>query len=215
MGEFPRDILSYDDLRGTAGAFLDQHHPSGTVPVPIEQIAEAKLGIDIVPVPGLQETLRSDDYGVVGFITGDLKEIHVDEWIWHHRYNRYRFTIAHEIGHAVLHRELYESRTFSSVQSWKEFINSIPAELHGWYEWQAYAFGGLVLVPGAPLRESFGRIFAEVRSRVVQEGIPLAKVYDRVWDVVVERVAKEFEVSTAVIEKRVDRDGLRSEFGGP
>lgn len=212
MDDFPREVLSYQDLRRIAEGFLQQYHPSASIPVPIEEIAEAKLGIDIVPVPGLQETLRSDDYGVVGFITSDLKEIHVDEWIWNHRYNRYRFTIAHEIGHAVLHKELYESRRFASAQSWKAFINSIPDEVHGWYEWQAYAFGGLVLVPGDPLREAVTDHLARVISRLKQENIPFATVRDRAWDIVLEHVAKDFEVSADVIQRRVEKDTLRNEL---
>ena len=192
MGEFPLQRLSYGDLRRHAARFLDVHHPSRTIPVPIEEIAEARLGLDIVPVPGLQETLPSDEFGVIGYLTSDLREIHVDDWIWHHRYNRYRFTIAHEIGHAVLHKELYEGRQVDSIESWKVFINSIPDEVHGWYEWQAYAFAGLVLVPEVPLREAVSRHLANVAQRLKDENIPFAAVRDTVWDLVLEQVAKEF-----------------------
>ncbi|HUT35272.1 MAG TPA: ImmA/IrrE family metallo-endopeptidase [Planctomycetota bacterium] len=212
MDEFPIAYLSYEHLRERAAAFLAQHHPSGTIPVPIEEIAEAKLGLDIVPVPGLQDALRSDDYGVVGFLTSDLKEIHVDEWIWKHRYNRYRFTIAHEIGHLILHRELYESRRFDSIHTWKMFINSIPDEVHGWYEWQAYAFAGLVLVPGKPLRTAVTNHLARVADRLKQENIPIAAVRDTVWDIVIDLVAKQFEVSADVIQRRVEKDSLSEEL---
>ncbi|MFP4057457.1 MAG: ImmA/IrrE family metallo-endopeptidase [Candidatus Brocadiia bacterium] len=215
MGQLPRKILSYEDLRRTAASFFAQYHLSGTIPVPIEHIAEQELDLHIVPVPGLAQAQRIHDRGIVEFITGDLREIHVDEYIWRHRHSRYRFTIAHEIGHRVLHRRLYERRSFRSVQEWKAFINSIPPEEHGWYEWQAYAFAGLVLVPSEPLRESLGRHFREVSDRVAQEGIRLAAVYDRVWDMVLDTVGKEFEVSTQVIQKRVDKDRLQDEFRVP
>ena len=132
MPEFSRPILSYDDLRKKAAEFLERYHPSGEIPVPIELIAERDFGIDIVPVPGLQGVLRSNDFGVVGFITSDLKEIHVDECVFENRENRYRFTIAHELGHAVLHRDIYEKASFDSIEAWKEFINNIPDDDHGW-----------------------------------------------------------------------------------
>ncbi len=208
LDEFPIAVLSYENLRERAAAFLAQYHPSGTIPVPIEEIAEVKLGLDIVPVPGLQDALRSDDYGVVGFLTSDLKEIHVDEWVWNHRYNRYRFTIAHEIGHLVLHHELYKGRTFDSIESWKTFINSIPDETHGWYEWQAYAFAGLVLVPEAPLRMALAAHLREVTQQVERRGIPMERVRDRIWDIVLERVARLFEVSVDVIQRRVEKENL-------
>ena len=212
MGEFPLPFLPYDRLRAAADRFLDQYHPSRAIPVPIEQIAEMRLGIDIVPVPGLQQALQSDDFGVVGYITSDLKEIHVDEWIWNNRYNRYRFTIAHEIGHAVLHRELYGGQHFDSVGSWKAFINSIPEETHGWYEWQAYAFAGLVLVPEAPLREAAARRLARITDWLKQKNVAIATVSETVWDIVLEQVAGEFEVSIDVIRKRAEKDALRQEF---
>ena len=212
MSHVPPEFLSYEDLRHRADAFLARYHPSGAIPVPIEHIAEVQLGIDIVPVPGLREILQSDDYGVESYITSNLKEIHVDEWVWRHRYNRYRFSIAHEIGHAVLHGELYQSATFNSIESWKAFSDAIPGDDHSWYEWQAYAFAGLILVPAGPLREAVGRHVARVTERISQEGIPLARVWDTVWDIILEEVAHEFEVSVDVIQKRVDKDGLRDEF---
>ncbi|MBM4030667.1 MAG: ImmA/IrrE family metallo-endopeptidase [Planctomycetes bacterium] len=209
MDEFPIAYLSYDDLRDRAAMFLAQYHPAGTIPVPIEEIAEVKLRLDIMPVPGLQDALRSDDYGVVGFLTGDLKEIHVDEWIWNHRYNRYRFTIAHEIGHLVLHRDLYQGRDFDSVGSWKTFINSIPDEVHGWYEWQAHAFAGLVLVPERRLRAAMMEHLASVTDRLKREAIPIANVRDTVWDIILDLVAREFQVSVEVIQRRAEKDSLR------
>ena len=212
MDEFPRRFLSYEQLRVEAAEFLARYHPTGTVPVPIESIAEEQFEIDIVPVPGLQLTLQSDEQGVVGFITSDLKEIHIDEWVWNYRYNRYRFTIAHELGHAVLHRELILRRQFRSAEEWKAFINSIPDDEHRWYEWQAYAFAGLVLVPAQPLRRTFAARVAEVRRFVEREGMVLAAVADTVWDIVLELVAKDFEVSTEVVERRAEKDKLRPDF---
>lgn len=212
MGEFPRCILSYEQLRTEATEFLAKYHPTGTIPIPIETIAEQGFGVDIVPVPGLQRILQDDDQGVVGFVTSDLREIRVDEWVWNHRYNRYRFTIAHELGHVVLHRELLLLRQYRSVGEWKAFINSIPVDEHRWYEWQAHAFAGLVLVPGAPLRQAFSVRVAEVLRAVKQEGVPLATVADTVWDITLDMVADDFEVSTEVVERRAVKDKLRPDF---
>ena len=47
-------IYSYEDLRKKADEFLKEHHPSGTIPVPIEEIVEFEFRINIVPVLGLQ-----------------------------------------------------------------------------------------------------------------------------------------------------------------
>jgi hypothetical protein len=60
-------ILSYDDVRRRADEFLARHHSSGTIPVPIEEIVEFDLGMDIVPTLGLHQLLDVD-----GFSTSDL-----------------------------------------------------------------------------------------------------------------------------------------------
>lgn len=94
-------FLSYDDLRRRAGDFLRTHHPAGEIPVPIEEIVEFHLGMDIIPVSGLHDAFEAD-----GDIAGDLKSITVDVFVFRRRPTRYRFTLAHEVAHAVLHRRI-------------------------------------------------------------------------------------------------------------
>ena len=212
MPQFRRPVLSYDDLRTEAAAFLAKYHPSGEIPVPIEYIAEQDFGIDIVTVPGLQEALRSDDYGVISFITSDLTEIYIDEWVFKYRENRYRFTIAHELAHAILHRELYANAQFDSIESWEAFINSIPDEDHSWLEWQAYAFAGLVLVPPEPLERITRQHLEHVLNGARYHELPIEKVADTVWDIVMEQVASEFKVSAEVVERRAQKDRLREKL---
>ena len=118
---------SYEDLRNKADAFLRTYNPSGAIPIPIEEIVEFEFNINIIPVLALQR-----EYEVEGFTSSDLKNIYVDEYVYTDYPNRYRFTLAHEIGHIVLHRNLYRENRFSSIAEWKEFINSITEEEHGW-----------------------------------------------------------------------------------
>jgi len=73
-------------------------NPTRVIPVPIEEIAEFKLGVNIIPIPNLQKTFE-----VEGFISSDLQNIYVDQFILYERPTRYRFTLAHEIGHIFLH----------------------------------------------------------------------------------------------------------------
>ncbi len=58
----PVPHLSYDQLRRHADAFLTKYHPTQQIPVPIEQIIEFQLHLDIVPLPGLEEAFE-----IVGF----------------------------------------------------------------------------------------------------------------------------------------------------
>lgn len=86
-------FYSYEDIRRRADAFLGTHHAVASIPIPIEEIVEFRLGIDIVPMPGLHRLIETD-----GFITSDLKEIYVDEFVYVSRPGRYRFTLAHANG---------------------------------------------------------------------------------------------------------------------
>ena len=104
-------FLSYRDLRRRAGDFLRTCHPAGTIPVPIEEIVEFRFRIDIIPVPGLQDAFEVD-----GFISSDLKSITVDTSMQKRRPGRYRFTLAHELAHAVLHRRIFLANRFRRVE---------------------------------------------------------------------------------------------------
>lgn len=47
-------IRSYEDLRKKADEFLRTYNPSGTIPVPIEEIVEFEFNINIGPALGLR-----------------------------------------------------------------------------------------------------------------------------------------------------------------
>lgn len=49
--------LNYEEIRKKANSFLEGHHPTKTIPIPIEEIAEFKLKLDIVPLPGLRNLM--------------------------------------------------------------------------------------------------------------------------------------------------------------
>jgi hypothetical protein len=199
LEEIKAPFFSYDDLRHKADEFLAEHHPDGSIPVPIEEIVEFGLGCDIVPAPGLHQLLEVD-----GFITSDLREIWVDQFVYDNRPARYRFTLAHEVGHSILHADIFKGQSFRSTAEWKSFVNSIPDKEHSWLEYQAYAFAGLVLVPAAPL-ESAAR---ECVDKVKSEGIDLYENWDFAWSRIAAFLAKQFDVSSQLIDKRLQKDGL-------
>ncbi len=108
-------IFPYDEIRNHADHFLIQYHPGMEIPIPIEEIAEFQMGLNIVPIPGL---LRAFD--VDGFTSSDLFNIYV--------------------------------------------------------------------------------------NRIQDEDISLQENWDFAWDLIAAQLAKEFEVSPEVIEKRLSKD---------
>ncbi len=181
---------SYDSIKKKAELFLEKYHPSGTIPVPIEEIVEFDLKINIVPLPGLHKDMELD-----GFVASNLKEVYVDETACDAYPSRYRFTLAHEVGHIVLHKKIFQQANFSTFSEWIEFGNSIPEKDYGWLEWQAYCFAGLVLVP----QEHLERLTSKY---VKHAGALLKPNWDYVWEIIAAKLAKEFDVSKEVIEKR-------------
>ena len=192
-------ILSYSDLRRRAGDFLRTHHPAGTIPVPIEEIVEFRYRMDIIPVPGLQDAFEVD-----GFISSDLKAITVDASMQKHRPGRYRFTLAHELAHAVLHRRIFLANRFGRVEDWKRFQRDLDEADRGWLEYQAYAFAGLILVPTESLLAEYQKAL-RVAGRAglsLQSAGEVARPYIANW------LARRFDVSSQVVEKRLNKDDL-------
>ncbi|MFQ5881781.1 MAG: ImmA/IrrE family metallo-endopeptidase [Candidatus Methylomirabilales bacterium] len=192
-------FLSYDALRRRARDFLQTYHPSGTIPVPIEEIVEFEYEIDIIPVPGLHEAFEID-----GFISSNLKAMTVDAFVYNRRPGRYRFTLAHELAHAVLHRRIYLAHRFRTVENWKRFQREMDEEDRRWMEWQAYAFAGLVLVPPDPLRDQYGKAVRAARK----VGLSIQKVGEVARPYIADYLARRFVVSAQVIERRIEKDRL-------
>ncbi len=196
-------VFSYDEIRNHADHFLKQYHPDREIPIPIEDIAEFQMGLNIVPIPGL---LRAFD--VDGFTSSDLSNIYVDEFTYSNRPGRYRFTLAHEVGHIILHKEIYSKANFRNIKEWKDFVNSISEKDHRWLEYHAYTFGGLALVPGEHLTE---RTQYQI-ERIRKEDISLSENWDFAWDSIAAQLAKDFEVSSDVIEKRLSKDKIMDRY---
>lgn len=196
----PIPRLSYEDLRARADSVLRAHTPNLHIPVPIEQIVEFGFGINLVPVPGLQQV-----HAVDAFTSKDLRTIMVDQSVMESRSpNRYRFSLAHELAHVVLHADVYAYIQFSGVAEWKRVIQWLPEWDRDWLEWQAYCFAGLILVPYDPLQERL----QEALRIASEEGVDvtgnpeLAEGYVCTW------LGRQFEVSSQVIEKRLRKDSL-------
>ena len=192
---------TYANLARIADQFLVKHNPKGHIPVPIEEIVEFDWGIHVVPMPGMHEL-----YEIDGFTSHDLTQIFIDEMVMNKRLNRFRFTLAHELSHAVLHAAIFKELGFTSVESWKKAVKGIEEKDYAWLEYQADALAGLILVPSAELKKAAVQALREVKkinldldNRASNE---VAKRY------VADNLGKKFQVSATVVQIRLDKDGL-------
>lgn len=190
-------VLSYEDLRREAGAFLAKYRPHGGIPVPIERICEFDMGLDVSPEMCLRSLC-----GVDAFINAGCTVIHVDVTVYMSKNtNRFRFSLAHEVAHAVLHKQVMKQLPFKTFADWKRVHATLPAQQHVWLEWQAYAFAGLILVPPADLATEYPKAIKAAKAESGGQRDPVL-----LKDLAIELLAEQFSVSREVMERRVAKD---------
>ena len=147
-----RDI-SNEEIEGRAHTLLQDYaawsESEIEVPVSVEIIAEQYLGYEIdITDEGL---FQNPDY--LGGIVFDEKVIRVNTSVEAHE-GRYNFTIAHEIGHHVLHLE--QDVEDASNQNYKTLCLETGENLP--IEKQANLFAASLLMPGDFVRAAYARI---------------------------------------------------------
>jgi hypothetical protein len=192
---------SYHELRVIAEHFLADHHPEGTIPVPVEEIIEFRLGLNIIPMPGLRRFFDVD-----GYVSRSLHDISVDQYIQESRPDHYRYVLAHELSHVLIHAEIVSQFDFDSVEAWKAAILGIAKEEKSVYDGQAHELGTLILVPTDRLVLEF----EQSRKRFQQKGLTLDQVAatERGRIIVEDYLARCFDVPRFVITDRMNRGRL-------
>lgn len=124
-------------------------------PVDVEEICDS-LGINIIPIPNLYRIFSIDAY-----ISSDFKTIYVDNSGFEKNTSRYRFSVAHELGHWTLHKNHYP-KNVANVNDWLTISQKINSD---YAEFQANYFAGNLLVPEIELvqvlNDAFGGSFAK------------------------------------------------------
>jgi Zn-dependent peptidase ImmA (M78 family) len=197
--EWKLPYLSYDETHRRAEAFLNKHNPNRIIPVPIEEILDLKLKINIVTLPDLVARITLDSY-----LEPDLKTIFIDQNVFEF-VPRARFSFAHELGHLVLHREFYEIAKYSSSEEYKEARKTLLApDADRRFDIQAMNFAGLLLVPRPELKA----YFEKAKDMARQGGIEPDNVPRYFLDYSASWLSKQFDVTEWVIKKRIELDNL-------
>ena len=194
---FKAPYISPDEIETKAEGFLREFHPDGSIPIPIEFIIEGKLGMDIIPIPGLKR-----GFAIEAFVSKNLLEICVDEHTYSTSERRYRFSLAHELGHKFLHAEVWDQLgRFQTIEEWREIRSTeIPENEYGYLEFHANSFAGMILAPTAPLTAKFESCI----SMAKKAGIDLSDPRVGGRDNVEAFIGREFNLSSAVIHRRLE-----------
>lgn len=188
--------LSNEEIRRRADEFRQQHWGE-KIPVDVELIAERQLGLTIIPIANLRHTAHTE-----AFLSGDLNELVYDPALPD---VRVRFSIAHELGHYLLHREVISKLRSSSYEAWKEMQQEIPQALWSRAEYQAYEFAGRLLVPPQILIGELRKLKPLVE--LARKQMPDLTA-DDVKEHLATKVSRAFYVSYDVIMKRLDAEGI-------
>jgi Zn-dependent peptidase ImmA (M78 family) len=138
---------------------------NNVLPVNIENIIDVKLEINIIPVPEMEKIAYTN-----ALITSNWKAIYVDKNLFENerRQTRLRFSLAHEIGHCILHKHIYDSFGIKSVEDFYRFIEDIPQEQYSYLEIQANKFASQLVIPreslSTELNKELKNIGEEIKS---------------------------------------------------
>lgn len=201
--------LSDAYIASVACSFLKENSLA-SIPINIERVIESNYRMDIVPLPGLQNA-----FDVVGFSSSDCTVIYVDDFVYKQRYFRYRFTLAHELGHKVIHHKYLSKLKFSSIAEWTKVIDQLDPWDYEKMEYQAYTFAGLVLVPPEFLKTEFNKQLHILEPQIEQaqsKGINRDDYVHTVLDGIAYGLSPIFKVSTDVLSRRIGFECLEQEI---
>jgi hypothetical protein len=194
--------LEYAYLGELAEEIISKHHPSRQLPIPIDDIIDPRMQLDIFPLPGLTKA-TSDNDGIIAYVNSALTCITVDEESWEAQTPRFRFSIAHELAHVVVHQNILGGFRYNTVQEWQQAMKAIPSTAYGRLEWQANSFAGHLLVPTVELRSNLESILAKISEYPNidprDEGVRL---------IIEKRLADIFGTSSMTVHIRLEKEGL-------
>ncbi|MDP2860832.1 MAG: ImmA/IrrE family metallo-endopeptidase, partial [bacterium] len=181
------------DVAKAASNFLNSYHPSLSLPIPIEEIVEHKMNISLFVIPNIKSLL-----GIDAFINAAFTQLTVDEACFTKFPERTRFSIAHEIGHLILHKEWYINYGPKDLTDYLNFPDRIDDQDYKYIEIQAHTFAGLILVPTDKLLEELEKRLGKIPSKESPEILSPA----------VQDLPEVFQVSDMVILRRLQKEGI-------
>lgn len=188
-GTYPRYQIS--ELERIAQRLLEKHFPEGvSIPVDIDYVAESQPDVSLDIKPGLRQK-----FGVAGAVVVHPEErrftILIDQRVADGNAAFYRFTLAEEFSHLVLHRQVLER--IKTVEDAAQ-LHASPAyydHLDRNAKWLASA----LLMPEWCLREDAKALFVQLRAAKLDEETLVHKLTIR--------LAQRYNVSQAAMSHRL------------
>ena len=165
-------------------------------------VVELDLRLDIIPFHDLLAK-----YQVEAALRADFTGIYVDAEtyiyleagpLW--KLKRLRFSLAHELGHFILHRGVPQAAAFASLPDFARWSKDYAGKKYT-LEQEANEFAGRLLVPENRLNEFFAEFERSAQDIFGDLSSDLRNPF-------CERAAQKFGVNAQVIGVRLDREGI-------
>jgi len=183
-------FVSDIEIRRQANNFREKYW-EGVLPVDVEKIIDVKLKIDIIPVPEMEKIAYTN-----ALITSNWESIYVDKDLFEdeRRQSRLRFSLAHEIGHFVLHRHIYDDFQIHSTEDFYKFMDDMPQQEYGYLEAQANKFASQLVIPRDYLNTELNKELKNIGDEIKSVDKQTLKPY------IANPLTREFGVSVEAME---------------
>ncbi|MEK7676631.1 MAG: ImmA/IrrE family metallo-endopeptidase [Verrucomicrobiota bacterium] len=186
-----------ETIRTTVDGIRSEYPVCSRLPLDILVFAEHDLGLEFDFKPIRQ-------FGQDAFLRHDLRGIVFDNDAFAAQsVNRLRFSVAHELGHLYLHKDIYGKVRFENVEEWLDFFEQVPPDQYQRVEWQADEFAGQLLMPVKELSAALEETIGDAE----REGyFPLGP--EAVLEFCCRSMHRDFGVSQQAMSTRLHRDKL-------
>ncbi len=185
--------INYNEIRKKAKEILElEHEISSVIPIDIDLFAEKK-GFSIIPTE-LKGKISKE-----AFLLVNTKEIVVERDLYfHNNDHRFRFSIAHELGHYYLHKDFYMQFNFKSIEQWKKAYKDLEVDIIDDMEVEANRFASFLLMPDRHLSNIFNEqlelLFPYIEKAKIA-GLSKCDYQSYVIDKIATRISYLFNVS--------------------
>lgn len=175
-----------------------------SLPVDVLTVVEVRLKLDVIPFPDLL-----NHFCVDAAIVPDFTGIYVDADSYKYlegkplkHFNRLRFSLAHELGHILMHRDLAPAGGFQKIDDFWSWMRAYQADRYT-LEQQANEFAGRLLVPIDRLTADF-----DAFSERAKTAFPDFGANDALRNAFCEQLGDTYGVSSKVVSMRLCREEI-------
>ncbi|MHB8077680.1 MAG: ImmA/IrrE family metallo-endopeptidase [Candidatus Krumholzibacteriia bacterium] len=195
--------IGKDLILETAEAVAARCHPSLAAPIPVELIIERDFHIEIVVVDGLGATI-----GCQAYTSWSAREIVVDRRMLSSEPGWYHFSLAHELGHVVLHPQVFQKSGHRTRGEYEAFMARLPEADRERMEKQAQLFAGAFLAP----EQTILAVADECVGLAQRAGIELTPCIDVDWPYILKGIADRLQVNERTVAVRFDHLGMLDRY---